>query len=236
MSLWERDPHSQPRRMRGLIRDKAPYRAPYFVRRRLKGGRRSSRLPQGRGPELPWTHATSSKPGMSAERILVVPPERTVGHFVAGMPMVYATPMMILEMEMASGDAIRGYLATGWVTVGTEVDIKHLGGVAGRRHRADHGKGDRGGAPRHPLRGRSLRGRAQDRRGPPRPRPRQCREFQQAAGEVAIVTPSRCISLPLIQGDYHAVVQNRRFGACRRQRQAQYPCPGRWPLLTVRCR
>ena len=46
------------------------------------------------------------KVGMSAERILVVPPERTVGHFVPHMPMVYATPMMILEMEMASGDAI----------------------------------------------------------------------------------------------------------------------------------
>ena len=67
------------------------------------------------------------KIGMSAERTLVVPPERTVGHFVPGMPMVYATPMMILEMEMTSGDAIRGHLKDGWVTVGTEVDIRHLG-------------------------------------------------------------------------------------------------------------
>src|SRR3981189_3254024 len=67
------------------------------------------------------------KIGMSAERTLVVPPERTVGHFVPGMPMVYATPMMILEMEMASGDAIRGHLQPGWVTVGTEVDIRHIG-------------------------------------------------------------------------------------------------------------
>src|SRR5216684_4078296 len=66
------------------------------------------------------------KVGMSAERTLVVPVERTVGHFVKGMPMVYATPMMILEMEMASGDAIRGHLQPGWVTVGTEVDIRHL--------------------------------------------------------------------------------------------------------------
>jgi fluoroacetyl-CoA thioesterase len=64
--------------------------------------------------------------GMSAERMLVVPAERTVGHFVPGMPMVYATPMMILEMEMASGDAIRAHLAPGWITVGTEVDIRHL--------------------------------------------------------------------------------------------------------------
>ena len=66
------------------------------------------------------------KTGMSAERTLVVPPERTVGHFVPGMPMVYATPMMILEMELASGDAINPFLEPGWVTVGTEVDIRHL--------------------------------------------------------------------------------------------------------------
>src|SRR5260370_35960437 len=64
--------------------------------------------------------------GMSAERTLVVPPERTLGHCVPHMRMVYATPMMILEMEMASGDAIRDCLEPGWVTVGTEVDIRHL--------------------------------------------------------------------------------------------------------------
>ncbi|MCK1741960.1 thioesterase [Bradyrhizobium sp. 139] len=66
------------------------------------------------------------KVGMNAERTLVVPAERTVGHFVPGMPFVYATPMMILEMEMTSGDAIRAALRPGWVTVGTEVDIRHL--------------------------------------------------------------------------------------------------------------
>ena len=66
------------------------------------------------------------KIGMSAERTLVVAPERTVGHFVPGMPLVYATPMMILDMELTSGDAIRDHLAPGWVTVGTEVDIRHL--------------------------------------------------------------------------------------------------------------
>jgi predicted thioesterase len=66
------------------------------------------------------------KIGMRAERILVVPPERTVGHFVPHMPMVYATPMMILEMELASSDAINPALEAGWITVGTEVDIRHL--------------------------------------------------------------------------------------------------------------
>jgi fluoroacetyl-CoA thioesterase len=77
------------------------------------------------------------KIGMSAERILIVPPERTVGHFVPGMPMVYATPMMILEMEMASADAVNPFLAAGWITVGTEVDIRHLAATSvGSRVRA----------------------------------------------------------------------------------------------------
>src|SRR5712671_8242900 len=70
------------------------------------------------------------KIGMSAERTLVVPPERTVGHFVPDMPMIYATPMMILEMELTSGDAINAYLEPGWITVGTEVDIRHLAASA----------------------------------------------------------------------------------------------------------
>ena len=64
--------------------------------------------------------------GMSAERSLVVPADQTVGHILKGMPMVFATPMMILQMELASGDAIASCLRPGWVTVGTEVDIRHL--------------------------------------------------------------------------------------------------------------
>lgn len=66
------------------------------------------------------------KVGMSAERTLVVPVERTVGHFLPSMPLVYATPMMILEMEMAAGDAISDCLQPGWITVGTEIDVRHL--------------------------------------------------------------------------------------------------------------
>jgi predicted thioesterase len=55
-----------------------------------------------------------------------VPIEQTVGHFVKEMPMVFATPMMILQMELASADAVKPALEPGWVTVGTEVDIRHL--------------------------------------------------------------------------------------------------------------
>src|SRR3954452_25531370 len=68
--------------------------------------------------------------GMSAERVITVRPELTVKHFVPTMPAVFATPMMIMEMEMASADAISPHLAAGWVTVGTEVDIRHLGASA----------------------------------------------------------------------------------------------------------
>jgi len=48
--------------------------------------------------------------GMTAEKTVVVASEMTVGHFVANMPQVYATPMMILHMEMASGAAIAAHL------------------------------------------------------------------------------------------------------------------------------
>ncbi|ABD05897.1 Thioesterase superfamily [Rhodopseudomonas palustris HaA2] len=64
--------------------------------------------------------------GMTAERQIVVTPEQTVQHFVPYMPAVFATPLMILEMEMASGEAVHPALPQGWVTVGTGVDIRHL--------------------------------------------------------------------------------------------------------------
>jgi fluoroacetyl-CoA thioesterase len=65
-------------------------------------------------------------PGMKAEKIVTVTPEMTVGHFVAQMPRVYATPMMILHMEMASGSAIAAHLPKGFVSVGMDVKIRHL--------------------------------------------------------------------------------------------------------------
>ena len=67
------------------------------------------------------------KLGMSAERTLKVTLDLTVRHILPTMPAVFATPMMILEMELTSGDAINAYLEPGWITVGTEVDIRHLG-------------------------------------------------------------------------------------------------------------
>jgi fluoroacetyl-CoA thioesterase len=64
--------------------------------------------------------------GLSAEKIVVVTSEMTVGHFVPHMPQVYATPMMILHMEMASGAAIASHLPDGFVSVGMDVRVRHL--------------------------------------------------------------------------------------------------------------
>jgi fluoroacetyl-CoA thioesterase len=64
--------------------------------------------------------------GMTAEKTVTVTAEMTVGHFVAGMPQVYATPMMILHMEMASGSAIASRLPEGFVSVGMDVRVRHL--------------------------------------------------------------------------------------------------------------
>lgn len=64
--------------------------------------------------------------GMANAVSIVVTPDMTVGHFVPGMPQVYATPMMILHMEMAAGLAVAAALPPGYVSVGMSVDIRHL--------------------------------------------------------------------------------------------------------------
>jgi fluoroacetyl-CoA thioesterase len=75
--------------------------------------------------------------GMTAEQTVTVTPEMTVGYFVANMPQVYATPMMILHMEMASGSAIAAHLPKGFVSVGMDVKVRHLAATpVGRKVRA----------------------------------------------------------------------------------------------------
>ena len=75
--------------------------------------------------------------GMTAEQIVKVTSEMTVGHFVVHMPQVYATPMMILHMEMASGSAIASHLPEGFVSVGMDVKVRHLAATpVGRAVRA----------------------------------------------------------------------------------------------------
>ncbi|QOG20737.1 MULTISPECIES: thioesterase family protein [Bradyrhizobium] len=77
------------------------------------------------------------KTGMTAEKLVTVTPEMTVGHVVPGMPAVYGTPMMILHMEMAAGSAVQPLLPAGHVSVGMMVNIRHLAATpVGRTVRA----------------------------------------------------------------------------------------------------
>jgi fluoroacetyl-CoA thioesterase len=64
--------------------------------------------------------------GASATRSVTVTRELTVAHFHPGLPEVYGTPMMIYLMEVAAADAIQPHLPEGWVSVGSEVNVRHL--------------------------------------------------------------------------------------------------------------
>jgi predicted thioesterase len=64
--------------------------------------------------------------GATAREREIVTEDLTVGGHVGGMPLVYGTPMMIMLMEKASGLAVAGHLPPGWVTVGAEVNVRHL--------------------------------------------------------------------------------------------------------------
>ncbi len=64
--------------------------------------------------------------GMTGRHEVLVTRELTVGARLDGMPFVFGTPMMILAMEMASAAAVAPHLPEGWVTVGSEVNVRHL--------------------------------------------------------------------------------------------------------------
>jgi fluoroacetyl-CoA thioesterase len=64
--------------------------------------------------------------GMTGEKIVTVTHDMTVAHFLSTMPAVYATPIMILHMEMASTAIVAKHLPEGYVSVGMEVNVRHL--------------------------------------------------------------------------------------------------------------
>jgi predicted thioesterase len=64
--------------------------------------------------------------GMVAELNVVITQEMTIGCRVDGMPRVYATPIMVLHMEMAAGSAIASAFQAGFVSIGVEITVCHL--------------------------------------------------------------------------------------------------------------
>lgn len=68
----------------------------------------------------------SLRVGLQGTETVVVRAELTVRHHLPTMPAVYGTPMMIYLMEVAAANAIHPLLPAGWVSVGAEVNVRHL--------------------------------------------------------------------------------------------------------------
>ena len=66
------------------------------------------------------------RPGMTGSETTRVTREVTVAHFHPEMPEVYGTPFMIYLMEVAASNAIQAFLPAGSVSVGAEVNVRHL--------------------------------------------------------------------------------------------------------------
>jgi fluoroacetyl-CoA thioesterase len=65
--------------------------------------------------------------GAKGKSMLIVGPEHLANRFKDAMlPPVLATPIMVLVMENAALDAIRGYLEPGESALGTLVDVRHV--------------------------------------------------------------------------------------------------------------
>jgi predicted thioesterase len=66
------------------------------------------------------------KPGLQAEKTIVVTDKYTASAWGSGSLDVFATPAMIAFMEGAAHSAVEKFLPPHWSTVGTEINIKHL--------------------------------------------------------------------------------------------------------------
>lgn len=66
------------------------------------------------------------QPGLAAEQVVTVTPERTARHLGSGGADVFATPAMIALMEADAVAAIDALLPPGQASVGTFIVVHHL--------------------------------------------------------------------------------------------------------------
>jgi predicted thioesterase len=66
------------------------------------------------------------KPGLRAKKSQIVTDNLTASIVGSGGLPVFSTPAMIAFMEMVSLSAVQPLLPSGWSTVGTELNVKHL--------------------------------------------------------------------------------------------------------------
>lgn len=69
---------------------------------------------------------TSLQPGLSATSGFAVDRERTID-FMGEEARVYATPMLVRDLEIACRELLLQHLDPGEDSVGTRVDIEHIG-------------------------------------------------------------------------------------------------------------
>jgi fluoroacetyl-CoA thioesterase len=70
--------------------------------------------------------ADGIRAGLTGEREVEVVESQTIASLKAGLPAVYGTPAMIMLMEMAAAEALEPHLPPGHISVGVEVNIRHL--------------------------------------------------------------------------------------------------------------
>jgi fluoroacetyl-CoA thioesterase len=66
------------------------------------------------------------KPGLVGRSETTVQPSNTARAYGSGLVEVFATPAMIALMELAASNSVQPLLPPGFVSVGTEVNIKHI--------------------------------------------------------------------------------------------------------------
>lgn len=71
-------------------------------------------------------HTLNINPGLKGKEEITVQAKDTALAYGSGLIEVFATPAMIALMEKAASNSVQSHLPAGFVTVGTEVNIKHI--------------------------------------------------------------------------------------------------------------
>ncbi len=66
------------------------------------------------------------RPGIKGQTVRTVNTTDTAMHYGSGLVEVFATPAMIALMEKTAHESIQPLLPDGFLTVGSEVNIKHI--------------------------------------------------------------------------------------------------------------
>lgn len=66
------------------------------------------------------------KPGERIEKYITVKKAHLANEVGSGDVAVFSTPMVINAMELASSELLRNYLESGFISVGTKINIDHI--------------------------------------------------------------------------------------------------------------